>query len=165
MEQSNALSLYISSAPHCQSICVITHSHLHRASHSSIHQASLKASKDNMALLTIYGIYDTAKHVKISFYTNAALGGNIKSLQLLFTSLQARSPWEREHNGCSFVASVLNICQYQLSVLLSDTLQMFKVRLETPWGWGSRIRCLHSQKTVESMTQSQTKRGQSASLL
>lgn len=35
---------------------------------------------------------------------------------------------------CSFVANVLNSCQYQLSVLLSDTLQMFKVRLETPGG-------------------------------
>lgn len=35
---------------------------------------------------------------------------------------------------CSFVANILNICQYQLSVLLSDILQMFKVRLETPGG-------------------------------
>lgn len=34
----------------------------------------------------------------------------------------------------SFVASILNICQYQLTVRLSDTLQMFKVRFETPRG-------------------------------
>lgn len=34
----------------------------------------------------------------------------------------------------SFVASILNICQYQLSVLLSDTLQTFKVRFETLGG-------------------------------
>lgn len=35
---------------------------------------------------------------------------------------------------CPFVANNLNICQYQLSVLVSDTFQMFKVRLETPGG-------------------------------
>lgn len=34
----------------------------------------------------------------------------------------------------SFVASILNICQYQLSVRLSDTLQIFKVRFETLGG-------------------------------
>lgn len=32
---------------------------------------------------------------------------------------------------CSFVANILNFCQYQLSVHLSDTLQIFKVRFET----------------------------------
>lgn len=141
MEQSNALGLYISSAPHCQSICVITHSHLHRAftSHSSI-PAVLSQSiswKDNMALLRIYNTAEQSKSASIltqvrnkvwshsNFYLQVYKRASHGSVNIM-TRMAGR---------CPFVANILSICPYQLSVLLSDTLLMFKVRLETPGGF------------------------------
>lgn len=57
MEQSNALFTF--PPPRCRSICIITHSHLHIASHSSIPTALCQnpSWKDNIVQSTLYNTW------------------------------------------------------------------------------------------------------------
>lgn len=66
---------------------------------------------------------------------------------------------------CSFVAKILNICQYHLSVCLSDTMQMFKVRFETPGGVQGSGVCAAKKQWNQWHWAKCRERGQRASLL
>lgn len=103
------------------------------------HQPSLKASLERTRDEKIRH----GKAGKISFYTNPDLGQNVKQLQILFTSLQATNGSVNIMAGVAvtspFVADILNSYQYQLSVLLSDILQMFKVSWRPLGGFKDQV--------------------------
>lgn len=126
--------------PTLLAICIITHSHLQIASHSSIPTALCQSPswKDNMVQLTLYNMQQSSKNQCLCY---TELGQNAKSVFATFyaqvytyASYGSVNTMTGSGATCSFVANILNICQYQLSVRLSDTLLIFKVRFETLGG-------------------------------
>lgn len=124
--------------PTLPSICIITRSHLHIASHSSI-PAALSQNpswKDNIVRLTLYNTWPSSKRISATLSWDKMQSQFFNSHAQDYTDASYGSINTMTGTGATwpFVANILNICQYQLSVHLSDTLQIFKVRFETPGG-------------------------------
>lgn len=130
--------------PSLHFLCPTLPVHLHYHTFSSPHSIPLfnpnsPLSKPvNMVRLTLYNTRPSSKNQCLCY---TEMGQNAKSVFAtlyvqVYTNASYGSVNAMTGTGAtwSFVANILNICQYHLSACLSDTLQIFKVRFETLGG-------------------------------